>query len=778
MEKILPSSELYSHPSVLLEDHLTTVSKLADMFLSEKPEKIKEDLSAVVKIITLSHDIGKSTNYFQQYLFSPEDEKEKLKTEETNHSLFSAVCAYYLVKEKCDNDIFSLFAYISVRRHHGNLIDISDEVSIFDDTNKKVLYKQIDKIDENKFSILANKLLNAGLSFSLNKTAISKWVENFDKEILRFRRILRHLDSDIKNHIKLSLIYSLLLDADKSAAVIKDTSILNRKCLDDTNWVINYINTAKFPFSPLNDMRKMAFYEVMNARINIDQKIYSLNLPTGLGKTFISLSFALRLKNKLKEFGIIPRIIYALPFLSIIEQNAQVFEKIIKANGICPDSDILLKHHHLSEVYFRVREDEYESDEAKILVEGWNSEIIVTTFAQLFHTLVSNRNRNIRKFHKLANSIIILDEVQSVPTKYWLLIKKLLNQLSETMNTYIIFSTATEPLIFGRGETVKLVKNDSYFNSLDRVSLISEIDKTITIEDLYERKSDQDKATLYILNTISAAKKFYNLIKSDSESKTYLSTHIIPKERLKRIEEIRKGKYKIVVSTQLVEAGVDVDFDIVIRDLAPLDCINQSAGRCNRNDKRKGIVKVVKIKDSVGKSYASYIYDPVLLDITEKLLSHTRETKEKEFLWLINQYYSLTQERITQQASREILEAVSKLRYDRDISDEKRVSVSDFSLIDYDYPKKDVFIEIDEEAKKIWNEFQQLKNIKDRFSRKKVFDKIKSDFYNYIISIPANAPNMPPCIGEICYVQQSLLEDYYDRETGFIVKDERSIVIY
>jgi len=147
------------------------------------------------------------------------------------------------------------------------------------------------------------------------------------------------------------------------------------------------------------------------------------------------------------------------------------------------------------------------------------------------------------------------------------------------------------------------------------------------------------KITCLSFNTINSAKEFYQSIKNIHKTKTFLSTHIIPCERLQRIKEIQEKKYNIVVSTQLVEAGVDIDFDIVVRDLAPLDAINQSSGRCNRNGIAKGKVFIVSLEDKSGRIFSSYIYDPVLLDITKKIISKHKEIKEKEFLSLIESYY-------------------------------------------------------------------------------------------------------------------------------------------
>ena len=159
-------------------------------------------------------------------------------------------------------------------------------------------------------------------------------------------------------------------------------------------------------------------------------------------------------------------------------------------------------------------------------------------------------------------------------------------------------------------------------------------------------------------------------------------------------------------------------------------------------------------------------------------MSKRPQIREAEFLQLLDEYYALTNERTTQSGSREIIAAVGTMKYDRDEGDERRLSISDFRLIENDYPKRDVFIEIDEEAERVWIEFQRLRNIENRFLRKQAFDSLKADFYRYVISIPINVENIPPMVGELGYVKRSLLRDYYNEETGFIIKDDRSVVIW
>ncbi|MFZ5997249.1 MAG: CRISPR-associated helicase Cas3' [Nitrospirota bacterium] len=774
-EKTLPASNLYSHPDRLLEDHLAGAAGLLELFLAEKPAEIQRQLAATCKIIALSHDIGKATGYFQRYLFAEEKEKARIKNmPETKHSLLSGICTFYLCRElKMAGDLLPFFAFVTVRRHHSNLINISDEVSLYADDDVKILRRQIESIDDNKFSILAQKLSRAGLPLLLNKKTIESWIDNFVKELKSIKKCIRGLNSGTADFITLNLLYSLLLDADKSDVVIRDISVFERKESLSGNLVDNYKGQNTFTDSPINDLREKAYQEITQSSINPAERIYSINLPTGLGKTLTSLSFALKLREKI---GLNHRIIYALPFLSIIDQNSFVFESVIRANCIKPDSNIFLKHHHLSEVFYQKDNSEFESDEAKILIEGWNAEIIITTFVQLFHSLILNRNKSIRKFHRLANSIIILDEIQSIPVKYWLLLKNVLTQLSKILNTYIILVTATEPLIFGKGEINRLGDRDFYFRALDRISMKPLLDNSITISELSGFFNLKDgRSYLFIFNTITAAGAFYNLIKDNGIPTTYLSTHITPKERLERIERIKNGKYKVAVSTQLVEAGVDIDFDIVVRDIAPLDSINQAAGRCNRNCNQKGEVYIMSLKDDRGRLHSSYIYDPVLIDITRKVLRSRKEIKESEILPLIDEYYNETEKKKSQDTSKGLVEAITKLKYD---SEDDRASIADFRLIEEDYPKRDVFIELDENAMKVWQRYLDLKAVNSLFERKKLFDSFKADFYQYVISVPANITNMPPLLGDLGYVKHSVLGDYYDKETGFKTKDNRSVIVW
>jgi CRISPR-associated endonuclease/helicase Cas3 len=782
MENALYSSELYSHPGKALEDHLVNVADIAIQNLNQASDDIfkhygKNLLLRLVRVCALCHDIGKATSYFQEYLFAPDNIKDKLKVkDETHHGLLSAIAAYFATKIEFEGvdplkgderDFLPFIAYLVVRRHHGNFMDVMNEV-ILNEREKGVLLAQVESIDEIKLSIVNERLHHAGLKVDITTAHLKEWILAFPDELRRLRMRLRKLErvKEVEPYILTNFVFSSLIDADKSEVTVgKNVERANVNL--DRHVVDNYKATMGIRDNWLNGLRQKAYDEVLAAPVDLNAKVMSINLPTGLGKTLTSLAFALKLRKQIQSTkGYTPRIIYSLPFLSIIEQNSEQFEKVLVTNGFDVDTSLLLKHHHLAEVYYRKGQEEFETDDAKILIEGWNAEIVVTTFVQLFHTLLSNKNHDLRKFHRLSGSIIILDEVQSIPTHYWLLIGELFKKLTQELDVYIIFVTATEPLIFSRNEVVHLVNREFYFNSMERVTIIPRLKASLTLEEFAESlELQKDKSYLFILNTIKSAKAFYELLKQKTgEEVVYLSTHVVPYERLERIKLMKDKKVRLAVTTQVVEAGVDIDFDVVYRDLAPLDSINQAAGRCNRNGMGKGEVIVVSLKDE-RRAYASYIYDSVLLDITRGILSDREFIEEKEFLRIIEEYYAQVQSIKSSDVSRELLAAVYKMKYE---SVDGSTCIADFKLIEEDYPKIDVFVELNEEAEQVWQRYVEIKEVKDLFERRLQFSRIKANFYKYTVSIPLRIDNLPPEVAGFRYVANNVLDEYYDKNTGFI----------
>jgi len=767
------NSGFLSHPDKSLEEHINNVIELSLKFF-EKDNIYDEILKDILTIISFSHDIGKSTDYFQRYIKGDKIFRNK---PETRHALLGGVIGLYLTERylssKNINNLFLLsLSFILIKRHHGNLGDFLSEV-ILEDTEISLLKNQINAIDKEKFNLFLNNLNIQNkdiLKFSFEDIDFDK----INKKLREIKRFLRNLEEkkSLDYYLNTLLLFSLLLDADKSDVAVKiDRSILFKDIDLDSSLVDSYVKTLSQVDNKINNLRQKAFEEITNQDIDINSKIFTITLPTGIGKTLISFKLALKIAEKVKrEKGIDLRIIYSLPFLSIIEQNHNVFEKVLKYSEIAVDNTILLKYHHLTGFSYKEKEDEFDYDSSRILIEGFNSKIITTTFMQFFYSIFTNKNKMIRKFHRFTNSIIILDEVQSIPHRYWLLINEFLSKMAKRFNFYVILSTATQPFIFENAKELAINSN-YYFENLNRYNIyINQLPQTIEAfcSNLDIKPS---KSYLFILNTVNSAKELYEKLKSqvNQEEITFLSTHIVPKERFKRIKEIQEGKKRIVVSTQLVEAGVDISFDIVYRDFAPLDSLIQSAGRCNRNNnKSKGYFYIINLVDNNNKEYSFYVYDSVLISITKSILDK-EYYEEKDILSLVHSFYNEIQKRKSDKTSIDLLNMLYSLKFDGEREKNKITSIKDFVLIEEDYYKEDVFIEIDKEAQKIWKEFCQILKIKDIFEKKKAFDDLKANFYQYVISVPVKN-NMPNMENGFYYVPYSNLEDFYDLETGFKVK--------
>jgi len=235
--------------------------------------------------------------------------------------------------------------------------------------------------------------------------------------------------------------------------------------------------------------------------------------------------------------------------------------------------------------------------------------------------------------------------------------------------------------------------------------------------------------------------------------------------RLNRIKEIKETKKstanrKVIVSTQLIEAGVDIDADVVYRDFAPLDSINQVAGRCNRNSAKEDIGSVsIFIYDR--RKFYEYIYDPFLMRKTLDILKTIKgPIRESEFLELNNRYFKSVKIGMGDSDSKDNLDCIAGLAF-KDLSQK-------FKLIEEDYPKVDVFVELDDKAAEIWKKYQDLQSEKNHLERTKKYLKIKKDFSDYLISAPEKfAHSLVAENSDIGYISRNELPNYYDEETGF-----------
>lgn len=790
------SSKLYSHPDKLLIIHLQNV---ANACLS-KFKRTKHNLSTYLsnehweKLIWLmgfSHDFGKATSYFQKYLFEKDEDKRAIMKNqpETGHSLISAVLSFWIVKEfvkdKEEEFLQSMpfFLYLMIKKHHGNINNPIPSKDALDGSSNEVdipiehLNKQFEAIDKKELQFLFEKV-NEKLALNIQVEDLPFLLTDyFTKEIRRKEKdIFKRIQKKMEYYLIFQYVYSLLLHSDKEDAIFgKETQQkfieLKANLIDDYKSV-----TFGKPKTKIDKIRESIFQDANSKILQIDlkNKIFSLNVPTGSGKTLTCLSIALKLRTRLGNCGIKPRIIYGLPFTSIIDQNYEVFKDILNN----PDSNILLKHHHLSEISYNGNSEEFETDQSRFMIESWESEIIVTTFFQIFHTLFSNRNRMIQKFHKLANSIILLDEVQTIPYKYWKLVRGILLKISDIFNVYFILITATQPRIFESSEIIELVPNKSkYFSQFDRINLDFE-SEGIGLQSFIKKCkieiNNSDESFLFVMNTInSSIDLFQHLIKLKLEAEYfYLATNIIPKHRFEKINNIKKSNNrKIIVSTQMIEAGVDIDIENVWRDFAPLESINQVCGRCNRNfSENKGNVRIFEIlnENHNNTPFSKYIYGKSALSIieTKESLGCKLQISETEFLKNMDSYYKILKEKIAEDEADKILFFLENLQF-ADL-------YKSFKLIDEKlYKRKDVFIEYDETAIVVWQKFVNLKQINDTFKRKTEFLKFRKDFYDYVISVPEKyVPENEYENTGIVYISNEQVESCYNKHTGWKRTDD------
>ena len=505
-----------------------------------------------------------------------------------------------------------------------------------------------------------------------------------------------------------------------------------------------------------------------------------MTAPTGIGKTLTSMNFALHLRKLIeKEKKFIPRIVYVAPFISILDQNMEVFQNVFqiknqKEQQRQQQTNLLLMHHHLAPINYystdaveqEQKRETYSTSQSELLIQGWNAEIIVTTFVQFFNTIFGRYASQLRRLHNLIGSIIILDEIQSIPFEYWDAVRNALLFLSKKYHFTIIMMTATQPLIFKQDEQIEL-SPDEIQTIPQRVAFHPRNQKGLNIQDfcmeVYEIiKGHPKQSVLVEVNTISNAKEVFNGLSSslgDNRILFFLSAQIIPKHRKPRIHEIkerlRNSEPLVLVSTQVVEAGVDLDFNIAIRDIGPIDSIIQTSGRCNRNGKRKDsdspfyIYRIVNDKET---EFAKQVYGKVSIDIANDLVS-----KSANVLDLLQSYYTEIKSRRSSIKSNKVNAAISELNYEE--------AGEIFQLIDQDY-RLPVFVEIDEDASKVWHDFVNLTSS----SPKSMKNEIRHQMEQYMIGVSEKDVEILSLevASDIYKVDRKDIGNFYNETIGFV----------
>ncbi|MEN6591050.1 MAG: CRISPR-associated helicase Cas3' [Fervidobacterium sp.] len=580
-----------SHPEKLLKDHLEGVwHKAEEIAMYHGYDELIESL----KNICVTHDLAKAHERFQKHLVQ--------KGIKYAHAEPSSIITFMMSKD--------VFQAELVRRHHSYLEDF-EQIAVF--------WRELDYTDAIK---QVSEFAGKEGSFYIDE---KQWHSSL--------RILRQIEADETNFdslwLRLRLLYSILITADRLDSIGVDDINFENIQYDEEKFE-RYIETL--PKDELASWRTEIRTETIE---NVDKiegpGVYTISLPTGAGKTLIGLQSAMKLASKFS----LKTIVYVLPFISIVDQNTDV------AKNVC---DKVQEDHHLVSLNNET-EDLTTLQRFIISFRYFKDPLIVTTLAKFWEVLYSPAANDSMSFHRLKDAVVILDEPQSIPAKYWQGFGETLKFLSEKLGTHFILMTATQPMI-AKGE--ELAPKVSFPRNRHEYNVSNE---KITLDDMKviidENASYHNRSSLVIVNTRKEALESFVLLKKIlGENLLFLSAWVIPEERMKRIKKLKEleklGMGRNLVSTQVIEAGVDLDFDYVFRDIAPFDSIIQAAGRCNRRMMNEvGRIDIAEIvrEDKLGRSYASDVYDDISLDVTKEILMQRKRFFETDVQEMLSKYY-------------------------------------------------------------------------------------------------------------------------------------------
>lgn len=580
----------------LLATHLQKVAELARVFA----QALGAASAAAdwAYLAGLWHDLGKYRPGFQHYLKLSSNEdahiEGRVAGREKTHSIAGALWALQSFKEshgKGGELAARTLAYL-IASHHAGLYDWESG----DAVGLKVRLASVDsqtEFDQARQAEPPAEILSSGGFDPV--TAISTIPGGFPNGYALWVR----------------LMFSCLVDADflDTEAHFDSVKTQRRQGFPSLTAMLGAFDTfmavkaAEATPSVVNTLRANILQQCRD-KADLPSGFFSLTVPTGGGKTLSSLAFALRHAQQAPA-GVVRRIVYAIPYTSIIEQTADQFRKALAVLG----DEVLIEHHSQAE-----SDETKETGRSRLACENWDAPLVVTTNVQLFESMFAAKTSRCRKLHRLVNSVIVLDEAQQLPPEFLQPILDTLKLLVAHYGVTVVFCTATQPALtkteyFDKSKGLDGIANvreiiddpDALYGQLDRVrvELPSDWNAATPWADLAERIAQED-CVLTIVGTRKAARELHRLLPEGTLHLSALMCGAHRSDEIKRIKQRLEAKRLgtdtrplRVVATNLVEAGVDLDFPVVYRALAGLDSIAQAAGRCNREGRLDGKGRVV-----------------------------------------------------------------------------------------------------------------------------------------------------------------------------------------
>ena len=608
-----------SHTGKPLQVHINGVMAKVKYRTENLPTALNLKLA---EIAALFHDLGKINPHFQRKLNG-----EKVK-EYSSHAYLSAYAFWnfcHFNREKVaswinrNEQVVSLLAINA--RHHGNLPDFEDGILNGDETKRLadfLLTKPYLPIPQflrelKNYENFA-EFVESHEEFSLD---ISK---DFQEKLFKTKLVEKFNKIPLEFFLETQFCFACVLEADKRDA--GKNEIYKRRDLRESYFKANFSGKVDEKLdsfnvkSPLNNLRTaMRLESTANLREilseNKDKRVFTLSAPTGAGKTMMLLALAKVILEKDGDLSVI----YALPFLSITEQVENICRNIFDNNVLRIDSRA--ENQIVQELQKKLDAEQTDENVKRLIRESFTETtfdhpFIITTFVQIFEALLSNRNATLLRLPNFSKTVFLIDEIQALPYRLYSFFTALLDEFCRQFDSYAIISTATMPhLDFSeqQGETHtagrklffkyqtpdELLDAPKYFSEkvFNRYRVTRLLQDDFKISDLEKHIENRDESCLVILNTIDDTKDLYAVLSKiyDREECILLNTHFTLRDRRKKIRfckrRLKQGKKIILISTQLIEAGVDIDFPNVYRDFCPLPSLIQAAGRCNRNGELK-----------------------------------------------------------------------------------------------------------------------------------------------------------------------------------------------
>lgn len=763
-----------SHPGRLLTEHLLDVRRR----LAGTGEWLE--------LAALCHDIGKATEFFQPYLYGANTPQELRR-----HAELGALWLLEVLRSTDSSSAVRAsalqiaLAFAFVLRHHGGLGDLLDDLTLHPATRERISGQ------------LAGMDVDGCRQWLLACTTICPHTPTASPDAFTAMRVelFRELcgaadDGKAMARFQMALkSFGRLIEADRDSAVGQSQ---NGK---PSSWLTeNHLTTYRASLAStvaatpeLSYARERVYQSaVLKAESTpaASGQLWSLTVPTGAGKTLAAIGWALRRRAARLNAGMpCPPIIYALPFTAIIDQTASVLREVWQVSGT--DGARLAVHHHLADPGDDVARR--EESLARLWVEAWRADVVCTTFVQVVNAMFHGTCADACRFHRLAGSILILDEVQAFPAELWPVLRNGLSSLSANLGTDILLVTATQPALFASKERIEIGPDDLTVNGhepLDRYDVDIEVGRPVSLEQLAERIATevvaQDRKTcLVIANTVREALGLYQRLHDDRQVAAYqlfhLSTNLRPKDRERILGAIRQCQMPhILVATQVVEAGVDLSFELVYRAFAPLDSVVQAAGRCNRHglDRQRGLVHLIDLDGNSGVAVYGQVHMAVARDVLTSAVSSRGSTtmREPQMRKLVTDYFTELNTRISGSRSAKVIEAVRMLQFaalrgegtDPDRR-EKRVH-----LIEDQLDRVPHFVETDQSDSDVWMEFVSALEIRDLRPRRARLRSLRGPVGQRIVEVPRkHAAGVPDERTGLVHLPRGASSVHYNVETGW-----------